>query len=48
MGVAYWAEQMAQDADDQIAHRKDEALRDELERFAQGALGRKPRPLSWF
>jgi hypothetical protein len=48
MGVAYWAEQMAQDADDQIAHRKDEALRDELERFAQGVLGRKPRPLSWF
>ena len=48
MGVAYWAEQMAQDADDQIARRKDEALRDELENFAQGVLGRKPRPLSWF
>lgn len=48
MGVAYWAEQMAQDADDQIARRKEEALRDELERFVGGALGRKPRPLSWF
>ena len=48
MGVAYWAEQMAQDADEQISRRKDDALRDELERFAQGVLGRKPRPLSWF
>jgi len=48
MAVAYWAEQMAQDADDQISRRKDEALRDELEKFASGVLGRKPKPLSWF
>ena len=48
MAVSYWAEQMAQDADDQISRRKDEALRDELEKFAQHALGRKPKPLSWF
>lgn len=47
MGVAYWAEQMAQDADEQIDRRKDDALRDELESFAQHTLGRKPRPLTW-
>lgn len=48
MAVAYWAEQMAQDADDQIQARKDEALRDELEKFGQHVLGRKPKPLTWF
>ena len=47
MAVAYWAEQMAQDADEQIDRRKDDALRDELENFAQHTLGRKPRPLTW-
>ena len=47
MAAAYWAEQMAQDADDQISRRKDEALRDELENFAQNVLGRKPKPLTW-
>ena len=48
MAVAYWAEQMAQDADDQIAARKDEKLRDSLENFMEHAVGRKPRPLTWF
>ena len=48
MAVSYWTEQMAQDADSQIQARKDEALQKELDSFAEHALGRKPRGLSWF
>ena len=48
MAVSYWTEQMAQDADKAIENRKDESLRKELEKFMEGALGRKPRPRTWF
>lgn len=48
MAVAYWVEQMAQDADKAISNRKDEKLRAELEKFMEGAVGRKPRPMNWF
>ena len=48
MAVAYWVEQMAQDADKAIANRKDDKLRAELEKFMEGAVGRKPRPMNWF
>jgi hypothetical protein len=48
MAVSYWTEQMAQDADKAIENRKEESLRKELEKFMEGALGRKPRPRTWF
>ena len=48
MAVAYWVEQMAQDADKAISNRKEEKLRAELEKFMEGAVGRKPRPMNWF
>lgn len=48
MAVSYWTEQMAQDVDAQIQARKDEALQKELDAFAEHALGRKPKGLSWF
>lgn len=48
MAVAYWSEQMAQDADDQMEARKDRLLNEELQKFAEGVLGRKPQPDSWF
>ena len=47
MGVSYWTEQMAQDADDQIQSRKDERLRRDLEKFMDNTVGRKPRPQTW-
>lgn len=47
MAVSYWTEQMAQDADDQIAARKDRKLRESLEEFMEQSVGRKPKPPSW-
>ena len=47
MAVNYWTEQMAQDADRQMAVRKDERLNEELERFMDNNVGRKPRGLTW-
>ena len=47
MAVSYWTDQMAQDADDQIQHRKDKKLMDELENFMNHSIGRKPSPPSW-
>jgi len=43
MAVGYWVQQMAQDADKRMRHRKDELLTRELERFVDSALGRKER-----
>lgn len=37
MGVAYWTEQMAADVDLQMRERRDEMMRDELNRFMEGA-----------
>ncbi len=48
MAVSYWTEQMAQDADKQIAARREEKLRQELERFMDHSVGRKPQPMKWF
>ena len=47
MGVSYWTEQMAQDADQQIKNRRDEKQQRELDKFVSNALGRKPKPLTW-
>jgi hypothetical protein len=47
MGVNYWTEQMAQDADRQMAVRKSERLNQELERFMDNNVGRKPRGFTW-
>ncbi len=35
IAVNYWVEQLAQDADEQIKHRKTELINDELERFKE-------------
>ena len=48
MAVAYWVDQMAQDADKAIEGRKDEKHRKELDDFMDHSIGRKPSPLKWF
>ena len=48
MAVNYWTEQMAQDADKQMAARKDEAMNKSLEKFMEHVVGRKPRSATWF
>lgn len=40
IAVAYWVEQMAQDADDKIIERKDIMLKEELDKFADAYYGR--------
>ncbi len=47
MAVSYWTEQMSQDADDQIQARKDRLLQQDLEKFMDAAVGRKPRGDTW-
>ena len=47
MAVSYWAEQMAQDVDEQIQARKDRLLQEDLERFMENNIGRKPRGNTW-
>tara|TARA_R100001460_G_scaffold11956_1_gene27679 strand:+ start:1288 stop:2931 length:1644 start_codon:yes stop_codon:yes gene_type:complete len=48
MGVNYWTEQMAQDADRQIKARKVELLDRELEDFMNNVRGVKPMGNRWF
>jgi hypothetical protein len=48
MAVNYWTEQMAQDADRQMAARKDDLFKRDLEKFMDNVVGRKPRPQTWF
>ncbi len=48
MAVNYWTEQMAQDADRQMATRKDELFKKDLENFMDTVVGRKPQPRTWF
>ena len=36
MGVAYWVEQMAADVDLQMRERRDELMKDELDKFING------------
>ena len=50
MGVAYWTEQMAQDAEEKIVARKDDLLQDELNRYADAYYNRTqgtPQTSSW-
>lgn len=47
MGVSYWTEQMAQDADEQIKARKDLAFTEDLEKFMENTVGHKPRGNTW-
>lgn len=47
MAVSYWTEQMAQDAEQAMQQRKDQALQDDLDRFMNSALGTKPKEKTW-
>ncbi len=44
MAVAYWTEQMAQDADNRMVERKDDRLKEELEKFMDNF---SPKGNSW-
>lgn len=51
IAVAYWTEQMAQDADERIKTAREEAQDKWLKRFMEGRLidkEREPQPESWF
>lgn len=48
MGVNYWTEQMAQDAERQMKARKVELLDRELENFMHSVRGSKPKGSTWF
>ena len=48
MGVNYWTEQMAQDAERQMKARKVELLDRELENFIHSVRGSKPKSSTWF
>jgi hypothetical protein len=43
MAVAFWVEQMGQDANRKMDNRKEDLLQDELDRFMDHAFGRTPR-----
>ena len=47
MAVGFWVEQMAQDVNRKMAIRKSEMLDQELERFMEHAIGRRPRGNTW-
>lgn len=47
IAVSYWVEQMAADADEQVKEHYDEALRRELERFMEHAVGAQPAGDNW-
>ena len=47
MAVGYWVEQMAKDVDLAMNDRKNHLMRQELNRFMQNAVGRKPQDLTW-
>lgn len=47
MAVGYWVEQMAKDVDMAMKDRKTHLMRQELDRFMQNAVGRKPQALTW-
>jgi len=47
MAVAYWTEQMAQDADKKIAMNRSKAMDRELEKFMNAVVGRKPQGDTW-
>jgi hypothetical protein len=47
MGVGYWAERMAQDADKKMRERRNSLLDKELRDFMKSAIGRKPDKQTW-
>jgi len=47
MAVGYWVEQMSKDVDLAMNDRKNHLMRQELNRFMQNAVGRKPQDLTW-
>lgn len=48
MAVGYWVEQMSRDVDMAMRDAKNQKINQELDRFIQNAVGRKPQPLRWF
>lgn len=48
MAVGYWVEQMSRDVDMAMRDAKNQKINQELDRFMQNAVGRKPQPLRWF
>lgn len=47
MAVAYWVEHLAKDTDEAARDAQEEALKAELERFMEHALGTKPKGNNW-
>lgn len=47
MAVGFWVDKMAQDADRKMAIHKDRMLDEELERFMEHAIGRRPQGDTW-
>lgn len=47
MAVQYWVDHMAQDRDKAISRAKDQAFRDELEKFTTQVIGGSPKPHLW-
>jgi hypothetical protein len=47
MGVGYWAEKMAQDADKKMKERRRSLLDKELRDFMRIAIGRRPDKQTW-
>ena len=48
IAVAYWVEQMAVDADNQIQDHRDNRLKQDLETFLEGTLGQSKKGDLWF
>ena len=47
MAVGFWVDKMAQDADRKMAIHKDRMMDEELERFMEHAIGRRPQGETW-
>ena len=47
MAVAYWTEQMAQDADNRMRERKVDQIDNELRKFEDSYMGKKARATTW-
>ncbi len=47
MAVAYWTEQMAQDADNRMRERKVDQIDSELRKFEESYTGKKARATTW-
>ncbi len=47
MAVAYWTEQMAQDADNRMKERKVDQIDAELRKFEESYMGKKARKMTW-